>query len=91
MAISKEDSKELDREVEFLLVALAKDYGNEKLRHAGVHCARRLRSRLIDLATIKADYSPEYVKRETQARHLVLLCYDQADEYLRNEFKPAAA
>ena len=55
-----------------MLLALANDYGNESLRKDAIHCARRLRSRLIDLAGYKADYSPEYVKRETQARHLVL-------------------
>jgi len=79
VAISREDSKELDAEVEPLIVALASDYTNEKLRLDGISCAHRLRSRLIDLATMKADYSREYAKRETQARHLVILCYDQAD------------
>lgn len=90
MAISREDSKELDAEVELLLVALANDYTNEKLRHEGIRCAHRLRGRLMDLATLKADFSPEYAKRETQARHLVVLCYDQADADLRREFKPTS-
>lgn len=90
MAISREDSKELDAEVELLLVALANDYSNEKLRHEGICCVQRLRSRMIDLAAMKADFSPEYAKRDTQARHLVVLCYDQADADLRREFKSAS-
>jgi len=89
--IPREDSKALDAEVEGLLLALANDYRNEETRSRALDCAWRLRSRLLDLSSYKADYSPEYVKRETQARHLVLLCYDQAHETLRSEFAPSAA
>ena len=91
MSISHTEPPELDREFAALVNRLKKLPPNSELATEAVDLAYRLRSRLIDLATIKADYSPEYQKRTQQAKELLDLAGDYADELLVREFCSSAA
>ena len=82
----REAPPELDQEFDRLVAALALAPGDEALQSSAATLARSLRSRCIDLAGWKADLSPEYSQRVTQAAKLTRLAGKQADEVLRREF-----
>ena len=56
------------------------------VRIAANDLALRLRSRLIDLATWKVDYSPEYNEIEAQCRRLTEIAGTDAHPSLIREF-----
>ena len=91
MSISRTEPPDLDREFIALINRYRRNPSDDELGTEAVDLAYRLRSRLIDLATIKADYSPEYEKRTQQARELINLAGHHADELLAREFGSSAA
>ena len=84
-------SPELDQDYERLVGALAHDPGNQTLQASAAGLAYSIRSRCMDLATWKADYSPEYNKRVAQAATLTMLAQGCADEVLLREFGHGSA
>jgi len=91
MSISRTEPPDLDREFTALINRFKRRPSDPDLRTEAVDLAYRLRSRLIDLATIKADYSAEYEKRTQQAKEMVNLAGHHADELLVKEFGSSAA
>jgi|HubBroStandDraft_5_1064220.scaffolds.fasta_scaffold234198_2 hypothetical protein len=82
----QEASPELDQRFDALVVALASAPDDQVLQSSAADLAYSIRSRCIDLATWKADYSTEYKKRVAQAAKLTKLAGKQADEVLLREF-----
>ena len=75
----KEASPELDREFQRLVSALALAPGDPALQSSAAALADVIRGRCIDLATWKADLSPEYKQREAQVVELTRLAGERAD------------
>ena len=57
-----------------------------QMRLAANDLALHLRSRLIDLATWQADYSPEYKEIEAQCGRLTQIAGCDADAFLIHDF-----
>ena len=81
----REAPPELDQEFDRLVAALALVPDDDALQSSAATLARSLRSRCIDLASWKADLSPEYGQRVAQAAKLTWLAGKHADEVLRRE------
>jgi hypothetical protein len=82
----QEASPELDQKFDVLVAALDSTPDDRVLQASAADLAYLIRSRCIDLATWKADYSTEYKKRVDQAAKLTKLAGKQADEVLLREF-----
>ena len=81
----KEAPLELDQEFRRLVAALALAPDDQALQSSAAALAHNIRGRCIDLATWKADLSPEYKQRETQVAELTCLAGEQADAILRHD------
>ena len=75
----QEASPELDQGFHRLVAALTLAPGDRALQTSAAALAGVIRGRCIDLATWKADLSPEYRQRETQVAELTRLAGEQAD------------
>lgn len=86
----REPPPELDQRFNELVAALANDPDDQGLKASAADLAYMIRSRCMDLATWKADFSPEYSKRIAQGSRLTSIAGDQADDVLQHDFGSAA-
>lgn len=82
----KEAPPELDQRFHELVAALSNKPSDQTRQSSAADLAYSIRSRCIDLATWKADFSPEYTMRVIQATQLTSLAGQYADEVLFREF-----
>ena len=75
----QEAPPEIDQDFRRLVAALTLAPNDRVLRSSAVALAQVIRSRCIDLATWKADLSPEYRQREAQAAELIRLAGEPVD------------
>ena len=86
MSPFREPPEDLEERVDSLLSLIATHPNDLALQERAAALAYEIRSRCIDLATWKAEYSPEYKQRETQARALLQVAREQASEAVFKEF-----
>lgn len=79
-------SSELDRESRALIESLSNSEIDDTMRLEANKLALGLRSRLMDLATWKADNSPEYSDIEVRCRTLTRIAGSFAHEKLVEDF-----
>lgn len=84
--LSRDEPPALDAEYAAIKARLDEHPGDPHIWAEAHVLALKIRSRCIDLATIKADYEPEYQKRVSQASDLVRRIGSTADEKLLREF-----
>lgn len=91
MSVLRDAPPDLDSAVRDVLGRQGNAASQSDLRIAAAELAYRVRSRMIDLATIRAEYGDEYALRLEQARALVRLAADEADDLLVREFASIGA
>jgi hypothetical protein len=91
MSLLRDPPADLDAAVSDLLAAQGSTVAHREFRTAAANLAYGVRSRMIDLASMRAEYGEEYAARLEQARALVRLAADEADELLIREFASIGA
>jgi hypothetical protein len=91
MSVLRDAPPDLDSAVRDALAHQGNAATQSDLRVAAANLAYRVRSRMIDLAAVRAEYGDEYAVRLEQARALVRLAADEADELLVREFASIGA
>lgn len=83
------EAAELDVAYMALMARFAAEGNDAGLRLDAAKLAHRMRSRLYGLASLKRDFTPEYIRRVHQGGQLVAIAADAADEELLKGFSQA--
>lgn len=86
MSPYREPPEDLDERVSSLLTLIDIRPDDLALQEQASALSYEIRSRCIDLATWKADYSPEYKQRETQVKALLQAARKLASDTVCKDF-----